>query len=193
MAQSPAMDTDTFWHLVDTARATDAPLHEALSDLLAAGGTEKILAFHDRFDRLDTAIDRWDIWAAGYLIGGGCSDDRFMDFKAGLIALGRAWYERAAHCPDSLAEHPDIRHALATGIEEAVFYEEMGYVAPAAYGRITGDEDGFYPALDHYRAQHGETDGPSHAMGEDFDFDDAQEMHRRLPHLAALYLKRMQQ
>lgn len=25
-------------------------------------------------------------------------------------------------------------------------------------------------------------------MGEDFDFDDADEMHRRLPRLAALYL-----
>ncbi|WP_275040916.1 hypothetical protein [Nocardiopsis halotolerans] len=29
---------------------------------------------------------------------------------------------------------------------------------------------------------------PSVDMGEDFDFDDAQEMHRRLPRLAALFI-----
>ncbi|MGW1591376.1 DUF4240 domain-containing protein [Streptomyces sp. NPDC002386] len=183
------MDSHTFWHLIDTARAADTPLHEALIRLLAARGTDEVFAFHVHFGARDTAIDRWDIWAAAYLIGGGCSDDRFMDFKAGLIALGRPWYERAADSPDTLAEHPAIRHALATGNEDVVFYEEMGYVAVAAYARITGDEDGFYPAFDHYRAQRGESDGPTHDMGENLDFDNTREMHQRLPRLAALYLE----
>ncbi|MEW2077101.1 DUF4240 domain-containing protein [Streptomyces sp. NPDC012403] len=186
------MDTDMFWRLIENARAADTPLHEALISLLAARGTEQVLAFQARFDVLDTAVDRWDIWAAGYLIGGGCSDDRFMDFKAGLIALGRTWYERAADCPDDLAEHPDIRHATVAGVDEAVFYEEMGFVTVAAYGRITGDEDGFYPALDRYRAHHGVGEDQPHDMGADFDFDDAQEMRRRLPRLADLFLKEAQ-
>ena len=34
---------------------------------------------------------RWDMWAAAYLIGGGCSDDGFIDFRAGLIAQGLDW------------------------------------------------------------------------------------------------------
>ncbi len=192
MEQLLAMDTDMFWRLIENARAADTPLHEALISLLAARGTEQVLAFQARFDVLDTAVDRWDIWAAGYLIGGGCSDDRFMDFKAGLIALGRTWYERAADCPDDLAEHPDIRHATVAGVDEAVFYEEMGFVTVAAYGRITGDEDGFYPALDRYRAHHGVGEDQPHDMGADFDFDDAQEMRRRLPRLADLFLKEAQ-
>lgn len=50
-----------------------------------------------------------------YLIGGGCSDDRFSDFTAGLVALGREWYERASACPDSLAGHPAVRTAAASG------------------------------------------------------------------------------
>jgi hypothetical protein len=47
-----------------------------------------------------------------YLIGGGCSDDGFIDFRAGLIAQGRDWYERAAASPDDLADHPDVRCGL---------------------------------------------------------------------------------
>lgn len=187
------MDTDTFWQLTDTARTADAPLHEALVELLTARGEEAVLAFEIRMDVLDTAIDRWDIWAAAYLIGGGCSDDRFMDFKAGLIALGRAWHERVVRCPDDLAEHPDIQHALTTGVEEAVFYEEMGYAAAAAWERLTGDRDSFYPALDHYRTTHGIGDDQDHNMGEDFNFDNADEMRQRLPRLAALYLTQAQQ
>ncbi|MGW3738956.1 DUF4240 domain-containing protein [Streptomyces sp. NPDC005148] len=35
-------------------------------------------------------------------MGGGCSDDRFSDFTAGLVALGREWHERATVCPDAL-------------------------------------------------------------------------------------------
>ncbi|WP_415954513.1 DUF4240 domain-containing protein, partial [Streptomyces sp. KLOTTS4A1] len=164
------MDTDTFWQLIDTARTADAPLHAALTDLLAAQGEEHVLAFEACMDRLDTAIDRWDVWAAGYLIGGGCSDDSFMDFKAGLIGLGRAWYERVVRCPDDLAEHPDIRRAAATGDQEAVLYEEVGYVTAVAWERLTGDRDGFYPALDRYRSVHGadDADADEHDMGEDF-------------------------
>ncbi|MGW4599772.1 DUF4240 domain-containing protein [Streptomyces sp. NPDC004457] len=187
------MDTDTFWQLIDTAHAADAPLHEALTDLLAPRGEEHVLAFETCMDQLDTAIDRWDVWAAGYLIGGGCSDDSFMDFKAGLIGLGRAWYERVVGCPDDLAEHPVVQRAAATGDQEALLYEELGSVGPNCYRRITGDEDGFYPALEQYRAVQGLGDGAEHHMGADFDFDDAEEMRHRLPRLAALYLKQAEQ
>ncbi|MFD6293827.1 DUF4240 domain-containing protein [Streptomyces sp. NPDC060235] len=51
--------------------------------------------------------------AAAYLIGGGCSNDSFMDFRAGLIALGRDWYEKATADPDSLADHPAVIAAAA--------------------------------------------------------------------------------
>ncbi|MFF4653678.1 DUF4240 domain-containing protein [Streptomyces sp. NPDC001380] len=65
------------------------------------------------------------MWAAASLIGGGCSDDRFSDFTAGLVALGQGWYERTAGCPDALADHPAVRAAAATGDHEAVFYEDF--------------------------------------------------------------------
>ncbi|MFD0386125.1 DUF4240 domain-containing protein [Streptomyces stramineus] len=185
------MNTDTFWQLIDTARAADAPLQEALTDLLVAQGEEQVLAFEVCMGRLDTVIDRWDVWAVSYLVCGGCSDDSFMDFKAGLISLGRTWYERVARCPDDLAEHPDIQHAFATGVGEAVFCEEMGYVTAAAWERLTSNRDSFYPALDHYRVGHG-VRNQDHDMGQGFDFDNADEMRQRLPQLAALYLEGVQ-
>ncbi|MFD6821443.1 DUF4240 domain-containing protein [Streptomyces sp. NPDC060085] len=56
--------------------------------------------------------------AAAYLIGGGCSNDSFMDFRAGLIALGRDWYEKATADPDSLADHPAVIAAAAVHSDE---------------------------------------------------------------------------
>ncbi|MFI6699745.1 DUF4240 domain-containing protein [Streptomyces sp. NPDC050509] len=129
------------------------------------------------------------MWAAAYLIGGGCSDDSFMDFRAGLIALGRDWYEKAAADPDSLAEHPAVIAAAEVHRDEALFYEEVNYAASEAFKHVTGDEEDFYEAWDACRATRGGSEQDSGDLGEDFDFDDPGEMRRRLPRLAALYLR----
>ncbi|MFF4867831.1 DUF4240 domain-containing protein [Streptomyces sp. NPDC000961] len=185
------MDIDRFWQVIETARSSSAtsgkPLDEVLVSLLAVRPPEEILEYAARFDEVRDGLYRWDVWAAAYLIGGGCSDDSFTDFRAGVIALGRAWYERTAAEPDSLAEHPAVVEAVSAHRDEALFHEDMNYVAGGAFELLTGDPDAFYearagykPADEHVRA---EAD-----MGEDFDFDDAEEMHRRLPRLARLCL-----
>lgn len=69
---------------------------QGLVDLLAARTEQEILNYQDKFDEAHLASYRWDVRAAAYLIGGGCSDDSFMDFRAGLIAQGRDWYQRGA-------------------------------------------------------------------------------------------------
>ncbi|MFI1015856.1 DUF4240 domain-containing protein [Streptomyces sp. NPDC020965] len=125
--------------------------------------------------------------AAAYLIGGGCSDDSFMDFRAGLIALGHDWYQRAAACPDALAAHPAVNNTRAPCGED-IFDEKVNYAAPRAFQHVTGEEETFYHAFDAYRASHGKPEQGDADMGEDFDFDDPDEMQRRLPRLIALYL-----
>ncbi|MET7619903.1 DUF4240 domain-containing protein [Streptomyces sp. NPDC005408] len=124
------MNVEAFWGLVESARGDSKPFAEALVGCLGSSSKTEILEFQQRFDELDIAAYSWDVWAAACLIGGGRSDDSFMDFCAGLIALGRDWYERALQSPDRLADHPS----------------------------------------------------------EDFDFDDPEQMHRRLPRLTLLYL-----
>ncbi|MGV9708751.1 DUF4240 domain-containing protein [Streptomyces sp. NPDC003483] len=183
------MDTEAFWGVLDVAKDRDEPLDVALTAHLATRPADEILAFEDRFARLRDTVCRWDVWAAAYLIGGGCSDDRFSDFTAGLVALGREWYDRTAACADALADHPAVRVAAATGDDEVVFYEAFNFVSVGAYGQLTGNEEDFWDAWDAHSRHLSSADKDGAAnMGEPFDFDDAQQMRQRLPRLAALYL-----
>lgn len=189
------MNTTDFWNLVNVARADAGKANSdrydafasALVDRLAATSKETIFEFRQVFEQFHSAIYHWDMWAAAYLIGGGCSDDAFMDFRAGLIAQGQDWYERAASSPDTLADHPDVIAAAAEGRDEALFNEPVNYAASYAYERINGDEDNcsFYDDYEQFlgpQPERGLSD-----MGEAFDFDDNAEMHARLPKLAALF------
>ena len=177
------MDAGRFWEIIETARASagrDRLFHEALTDHLATLTEQDVLEYYERFEKMHDALYRHDLWAAAYLIEGGCSDDGFIDFRAGLIAQGRDWYEQAAASPDSLAGHPAVAgggHPLAGN---PPFYEEVNYAASCAFDRVSGDEDAFWDAL--------KERGPRifvELMGEDFDFDDDQELRRRLPRLSA--------
>lgn len=75
---------------------------------LIIGTGQEILDYQEKFDELHQALYRWELWAAADLIGGGRSDDSFIDFRAGLIAQGRDWYDKAAASPDSLADHSAV-------------------------------------------------------------------------------------
>lgn len=73
--------------------------------------------------------------------------------------------------------------------DEGLFHEDVNYAASDAFERITGGEEDFYEAWARYRPAKGASGGANEVdMGEDFDFDDADEMHSRLPRPAALYL-----
>ena len=181
------MDIGTFWDIIEAARASagpDRPFHEALADQLATLNRQGILEYQERFYEVSGVLHRWDAWAAAYLIGGGCSDDSFMDFKAGLIAQGRDWYQQAAASPDSLAGHPAVAGTAGRPWDNPLFYEAINYAASHAFERVSGDEHAFWDALE----ARGQSDRGPADMGEDFDFDDDQEMHRRLPRLSARYL-----
>jgi hypothetical protein len=182
-----AVDTDGFWDLIEAARVSAVegrPVHEMLADLLAARTEHEILDYQEKFDQAHQALYRWDMWAAACLIGGGCSDDSFIDCRAGLIAQGRGWYQKAADSPDSLAGHPAVAAAARRPGGNPLFCEEINYAASYAFQRVSGDDHAFRDAL---RARD-ERDRTPADMGEDFDFDDEQEMRRRLPRLSALCL-----
>ncbi|MFC9245678.1 DUF4240 domain-containing protein [Streptomyces sp. NPDC057136] len=59
------------------------------------------------------------LWAAAYVINGGCSDDGFDYFRGWLIAQGREVFERTAADPDALAEVPIVRASAADGLDLA--------------------------------------------------------------------------
>ena len=131
------MDETAFWALMDAsnaeAREQQADQAEILQKKLQTLPAEQIIAFDRIFTTLFFNAYRWDLWAAAYIIGGGCSDDSFMDFRAGLIGLGREAYYDALNDPNSLALQPE------RGVD--FFYEELAYAAPRAYEAVTGEEE----------------------------------------------------
>ncbi|CND73683.1 Uncharacterised protein [Mycobacterium tuberculosis] len=177
------MDGDEFWGLVDAARRDEGPFAEALTARLTTLPAERILQFQECYEAVDRRVYRWDVWAAAYLIGGGCSDDSFSDFRAGLIALGREWFEQVAQAPDSLAGHPLVIESAAKHDHDLIFYEEAGYTADQAFEQVTNTGTcEFYEMLER-RQTFPETVVD---LGEDFDFDDEEQMRQRLPRLMAL-------
>src|SRR5262245_22449335 len=106
------MTEEAFWHIIEQSRREFDPalrdgnmdrqaelLREVLSELPA----DDVQAFRSVFSELHHRAYRWDLWGAAYVIGGGCSDDGFMDFRDWLISMGRDVYEEALSAPASLA------------------------------------------------------------------------------------------
>ncbi|HEX6873966.1 MAG TPA: DUF4240 domain-containing protein [Micromonosporaceae bacterium] len=190
------MNLDQFWATVESARAGTAEtlgdggkaLASALVSRLAATSPDEIVSFQVQFERALSSLFRWDVWAAAHLIGAGCSIDSFIDFRAGVIGLGRDWFERTVANPDNLADHPVVRYAVELGRRDAVFAELVAYVGPEAYEVISGDGDAFFRAMDKYAASGGQRFEPKIPMGEQFDFADQAQLRARLPRLSTLYL-----
>ncbi|MBC6457606.1 DUF4240 domain-containing protein [Actinomadura sp. HBU206391] len=185
------MDVDEWWGHIERARVAageraddrdspDDPLVDILVDLLVALPPDQIIAFERRFSEVWRSAHQWRLWAAAYLIEGGCGDDGFMDFRAGLILLGRTTFTRAVDDPDSLADLPVVIR-MADGDGGWIGCEDMNHAAHTAYERVQGETDSYDAAMS--------TPGwPDRAAGERWDLEDDDEMRRRLPRLAELFL-----
>ena len=158
------MTRDEFWAIIDKGKSSEEPeliLEQELKQLSPAS----IVDFQEHFDTLFDQAYAWPLWGAAYIIGGGCSDDGFIDFRYGLISRGKEVYEKALKDPDSLAN-----------IGEEIENESFGYVAAQVYENQTETE---LP----YRPLPRIPDPP----GDDWDFDDEEENRKRLPKLMDLF------
>jgi hypothetical protein len=174
------MRTDDFWAVIDRATADrpDSPdeVAKRAAAELATGDPEEIAAWERHLGKVMAASGTEDLWAAAYLINGGCSGDGFDAFRGWLIAHGRSVVARAVTDPDSLAAMAEVRTAALTG---AVFEaEEMLSIGAKAYALATGGE------LPRLAVPPGRPDA-----ADLWDFDDDAEMRRRLPQLSALFLE----
>lgn len=173
------MDENRFWSIVDTSREQARKmekrpgqdfldLHEqTLADALRQLQPADIAGFNTRFWTYHGMAYRWDLWAIAYWMHGGCGDDGFIDFRSCLISLGKQRFLQALDDPDSLAEiidRPDTPYMQAEGFQ---------YVASKVYREKTGQE----APLDDIKSA---SDEPA---GEQFDFDDEEEMRERFPRL----------
>jgi hypothetical protein len=130
--KAAAPKKDPFWSLIDEYRDGDEYDLDGLTDALAAGSKEQIVAFGTRLSELMQESYRGDLWGAAYLANGGCSDDGFDYFRAWLISRGKAAYEAALENPDSIVDEVG---------EGEVELEELLVVAARAWESKTGKDD----------------------------------------------------
>ncbi len=127
------MDAATFWQLIEDSRenAGGDPDEQAeqLTDLLSDLPPDEILAFDRMLRELLAAAYRWDLWAAAYIINGGCSDDGFEYFRLWLIAQGERVYREALADPETLVDRAEA---------DATDAESLLYAAADAYRVETG-------------------------------------------------------
>ena len=166
------MDITEFWEIIEPGKHSEEP-EQSLRAKLEKYSPEEIESFQAHFDTLVDNAYLWDLWGAAYLIGGGCSDDRFIDFRYALISKGRGIYEKALIDPDSLFELGEI---VEGDLDIAIDNEIFGYVSGEIYEDKTGKE---IPR----------TGSPSsdESMGEEWDFEDEAENKKRLPKLYSRY------
>ncbi|MEU8660462.1 DUF4240 domain-containing protein [Actinoplanes philippinensis] len=174
------MRTDDFWAVIDRATAdrpaSPAEVAERAVAELASRDPEEIVAWGRHLDKVMVASGTEDLWAAAYLINSGADEAGFDAFRGWLIAHGRKAVAAAVQKPDVLANVVVIKEAADTG---AVFEaEEVLGIAARAYEEATGQS---LPAEER----------PSHRppVADLWDFDNEDEMRRRLPRLSALFLE----
>lgn len=174
------MRTDDFWAVIGRATAdrpaSPAEVAKRAAADLATRDPEEIVAWARHLDKVMAASGTQDLWAAAYLINGGCSEEGFDSFRGWLIAHGREAVAQSVKSPDSLADVPAVRAAAENG---AVFEaEEVLSIAEDAYRQATGSQ---MPL--------GEKPVTRPDAADLWDFDNEEEMQRRLPRLSALFLE----
>ncbi len=97
-----------FWKIIDDSRKEAGEDGKAHVDTLQAALKElepnDLVSFQHWYDELAESADTWGLWGAAYVIGGGCSDDGFLDFKGWLVSRGEKVLAGAVADPDSLAK-----------------------------------------------------------------------------------------
>lgn len=130
------MNKETYWKIMleTNKESGKEPIiqQELIEKRLNELTPDEVIQFDNIYNELmDNAYD-WKLWAAAYIINGGCSDDCFIDFRGWLIGQGKEVYTKALADPDSLSEIDNL--------EEGIDWEGYGYLAFTVYQRKTGKE-----------------------------------------------------
>lgn len=117
------MDDNKFWDMIRQADSQSGGDMDKKCKLIESAITrlpkQDAVAFSHMFDRMMDRAYSWELWAAAYIINGGCSDDSFSDFRSSLISRGQIALEQALSDPESLVDD-DFD-------EDVWFYESFKY------------------------------------------------------------------
>jgi hypothetical protein len=166
------------------------PVAIELFRLLIQLPAAEIADFDNTFEDLRAQAGTPEMVAAATLIEHGfLGDDSFDDFRAGLVALGRATFEAAVANPDSLADHPLVREIAAAPDPRWLGREDVLFVASYAYAEVTGEDPvTFFDFSESLR----EAPPPARDTAEDEEWEvlDEAQTRQRLPRLSELFYER---
>lgn len=175
------MTLDEFWlHIHATKQASARDHEKALVARLAKLDPDDIIDFDHWWWAMKSEAASELLWCAAYTIGGGCSDDGFSDFRSWLVLQGRDVFQAAVSDPDTLADLPlqgSCRCECYPG--SSAWFQATGTARDrAGYDALRAAAQTRHPA---------KKAAPRKEEGR-WDFDDAEEVRKRLPRLAKLYL-----
>ncbi len=128
---------EIFWNIIDTSIKKSEDIdeqEEVLITELEKMSIQEILSFKLRLEDLANAIHTSEMWCAGYLMNGGCSDDGFDYFKNWVISRGKEVYYNAKKNPDTLSDY------YTDGDEGEFEFESLDYVAVDAFENKTEED-----------------------------------------------------
>lgn len=130
------MNESQFWAIIADSRSEGRAGTEEQSEWLSAHLEQlepaEILEYERNYLTFFAKAYSWHLRDAAALLFGGCGDDSFMDFRAGLIAQGEEVYTGVLEQPD------DLLTLLEDAEEEILVGASIQYVAQKVYESKTG-------------------------------------------------------
>lgn len=172
------MNEDQFWAIVqkavDEAGDDEDEYLEVVMHELSKLSLKEMVGFRLRTDKLLYDSYTSEMWCAGYLMNGGCSDDGFEYFRLWVISRGRKVYEAALANPDNLIDY------IAEDAEEDFFeFELFWYAAIDAFEEAT--EADLYDYIDDDNFTTREGNYPNFEFN--WDEEDPESMKKLCPRL----------
>lgn len=169
------LDEDTFWEIVSRSLENSNDQdeqEEILTSEISKLDPEDMIGFRLRTDKLLYDTYNSEMWCAGYILNGGCSDDGFEYFRNWVISRGKETYYQAKENPDTLINE-------VSEDEDDYEFESFWYVALEAFKEKTGKD--LYDFIDYDNFKTGEGNYP------DFEFnwneDEPESMKKICPKL----------
>ena len=172
------MNEDQFWAIVqkavDEAGDDEDEYLEVVMHELSKLSLKEMVGFRLRTDKLLYDSYTSEMWCAGYLMNGGCSDDGFEYFRLWVISRGRKVYEAALAHPDNLIDY------IAEDAEVDFFeFELFWYAAIDAFEEAT--EADLYDYIDDDNFTTREGNYPNFEFN--WDEEDPESMKKLCPRL----------
>lgn len=170
---SEMISEDQYWSMIKTSLQYNDQ-NKQLADLTAALKKlplKEVIGFKLRTDKLLSDTYTSEMWCAGYVMMGGCSDDAFQYFRCTVISEGKDIYYAAMHDPDTLV--------VLEGKDTDFDFESFWYVADEVFEARTGEELNDY--IDEDTFLYGESNYPDIKFN--WNQDDPESMKKICPKL----------